>query len=120
MNTLKAGARTNLELILAEVDVLCKGIRLPQKKSRRGRKPVYSDKFILKLVIIQYLLGFTSERSFIRFLSQLEQQIFERLPDHLADIVEEFIRKYIYPDYNRPEIKKSEELEMEDLLDTLF
>ena len=51
---------------------------------------------------------------------EIQEGIFERLPDHLADIVEEFIRKYIYPDYNRPEIKKSEELEMEDLLDTLF
>lgn len=82
MNSLSAGARTNLELILAEVDVLCKGIRLPKKKSRRGRKPTYSDKFILKLAVVQYLLGFTSERSFLRFVPELKCSEFEQLPDH--------------------------------------
>ena len=76
-----AETRTNLRLILAEVDALCKGVRLPKKKSRRGRKPKYSDKFILKLVIIQNLLGFTSERSFLRFVPQLKCQEFEQLPD---------------------------------------
>lgn len=81
MKTNSAGARPNLELILAEVDVLCKGVRLPKKKSRRGRKPKYSDRFILKLVIIQNLLGFTSERSFLRFVPELKCQEFEELPD---------------------------------------
>lgn len=81
MNKISAGGRPNLDLILAEVDVLCKGIRLPQEKSRRGRKPKYSDKFILKLVIIQNLLGFTSERSFLRFVPELKCKEFEEIPD---------------------------------------
>lgn len=81
MNNNLAEDRTNLTLILAEVDVLCKGVRFPKRKSRRGRKPTYSDKFILKLVIIQNLLGFTSERSFLRFLPELKCQEFEQLPD---------------------------------------
>lgn len=81
MKSSSADARTNLELILTEVDVLCKWVRLPKKKSRRGRKPKYSDKFILKLAIIQYLLGFTSERSFLRFIPELKCSAFEELPD---------------------------------------
>lgn len=82
MSTISPQARTNLELILAEVDALCKGIRLPKKKSRRGRKPIYSDKFILKLAIVQNLLGFTSERSFLRFVPELKCLEFGQLPDH--------------------------------------
>lgn len=82
MSTISPKARTNLELILREVDVLCKGIRLPKKKkSKRGRKPVYSNQFILKLVLIQHLLGFTSERSFLRFVPELQCPAFVRLPD---------------------------------------
>lgn len=81
MSTNLPKARTNLELILSEVDVLCKGIRLSKKKSRRGRKPIYSDKYILKLVVIQHLLGFTSERSFLRFVPKIKCPKFEYLPD---------------------------------------
>jgi tmRNA-binding protein len=81
MSTISPQARTNLELIIREVDVLCKGIRLPKKKSRRGRRPTYSDKYILKLVVIQYLLGFTSERSYLRFVPELKCPEFEYLPD---------------------------------------
>ena len=81
MNTISAQARTNLELIIHEVDVLCKGLRFPKRKSKRGRKSTYSDKFILKLVIIQHLLGFTSERSYLRFLKSLEYSPFKKLPD---------------------------------------
>lgn len=81
MNTIYPQARTNLELILQEIDVLCKGLRFPRKKSRRGRKPEYSDRFIVKLVIIQHLLGFTSERSFLRFVPELKCQELSQLPD---------------------------------------
>jgi hypothetical protein len=81
MNTISPGARTNLELILQEIDVLCKGLRFPKRKSRRGRKPEYSNKLIIKLVVIQHLLGFTSERSFLRFVPELKRQEFAQLPD---------------------------------------
>lgn len=81
MNSISPQARTNLELILQEIDVLCKGVRFPSRKSRPGRKPEYSDKLIVKLVIIQYLLGFTSERSFLRFVPELKSREFTRLPD---------------------------------------
>ena len=81
MNNISPQARTNLELIIREVNVLCKGVRLSKKKSRRGRKPAYSDKYILKLVVIQHLLGFTSERSFLRFVPELKCPEFEQLPD---------------------------------------
>lgn len=81
MKAIYPQARTNLELILPEIDILCKGLRFLKKKSRRGRKPDYSNRFILKLVIIQHLLGFTSERSFLRFVPELKCQEFTRLPD---------------------------------------
>jgi len=81
MSTISPRARTNLELILQEIDVLCKGVRFPSRKSRPGRKPDYPDKFVVKLVIAQHLLGFTSERSFLRFVPELQCQEFAKLPD---------------------------------------
>jgi len=81
MSIISPQARTNLEFILQEIDVLCKGVRFPKKKSRRGRKPEYSNKQIIKLVVIQHLLGFTSERSFLRFVPELKCQEFDKLPD---------------------------------------
>ena len=82
MNTISPQTRTNLELIIHEVDVLCKGVRFPKRKSKLGRPPIYTDKFILKLVILQYLLGFTSERSYLRFLKNLDYPLFTKLPDN--------------------------------------
>lgn len=81
MNTNFAQTRTNLEFIIHEVDVLCKGLRLPPRRTKRGRQLKYTNKFILKLVIIQHLLGFTSERSYLRFLKTLEYSPFKELPD---------------------------------------
>lgn len=74
--------QANLELILNQVKVLCKGIRFPKKKSRQGRKPKYHNWYILQLIVIQNLLGFTSERSYLRFLEQLNLPAFKELPDH--------------------------------------
>ncbi len=74
-------ARTNLELILQEINVLCKGVRFPSRNHRPGRKPEYSDKLMVKLVIIQNLMGFTSERSFLRFVPELKSKEFVKLPD---------------------------------------
>ncbi|PJA02076.1 hypothetical protein COX73_02685 [bacterium (Candidatus Gribaldobacteria) CG_4_10_14_0_2_um_filter_36_18] len=81
MKAISPRARTNLELILQEIDALCKGLRFPQKKSRRGRKPEYSNKLIVKLVVVQHLLGFTSERSFLRFVPELKCEELSNLPD---------------------------------------
>jgi len=81
MNSISPQARTNLELILQEINALCKGLRFPKKKSRRGRQPEYSNKLIVKLVIVQHLLGFTSERSFLRFVPELQCEQFNQLPD---------------------------------------
>lgn len=74
--------QANLELILSQVKVLCKGVRFPKRKSRQGRKPKYHNWYILQLVVIQNLLGFTSERSYLRFLKQLKLSVFKELPDH--------------------------------------
>lgn len=82
MYTIYAQARTNLESIIHEVDVLCKGLRSPHRRTKRGRKLKYPDKFILKLIIIQHLLGFTSERSYLRFLNTSEYCPFKELPEH--------------------------------------
>lgn len=81
MSTISPQARTNLELILAEIDALCKGLRFPKRKSRRGRKSEYPNKLIVKLMIIQHLLGFTSERSFLRFVPEFKCEQFNKLPD---------------------------------------
>lgn len=81
MKPLTARARTNLELIIAEVADLCKEVKIPKNGSRRGRPPTYNNHFILQLVVLQNLLGFTSQRSFLRFLRNLEHPLFESLPD---------------------------------------
>lgn len=97
-------AQANLELILSQVKVLCKGVRFQKKKSRRGRKPAYHNWYILQLVVIQNLLGFTSERSYLRFLKQLKISAFENLPHHsnynrrsksLKPIVDEITKKLL-------------------------
>lgn len=82
MNPSSHEAQANLELILSQVRVLCKGVRFPKRKSRRGRKPEYPNWYILQLLVIQNFLGFTSERSYLRFLKQLELPVFKELPDH--------------------------------------
>ena len=115
MTTISPQTRTNLESILKEIDVLCKGLRIPSRKSRPGRKPEYSDKFILKLVIIQHLLGFTSERSFLRFVPELKCLGFAKLPDQsqynrrakgLKPITEKLISKIQdYLNINRSKIR---------------
>ena len=81
MKLISPQARTNLELILQEIDLLCKGVRFQNRNHRPGRKPEYSDKLIVKLVIIQNLMGFTSERSFLRFVPELKSKEFAELPD---------------------------------------
>ncbi|MFQ6084595.1 MAG: IS982 family transposase [Candidatus Aminicenantia bacterium] len=81
MNPTLLGARTNLELIIAEVEALCKEEKLGiSDPSRIGRPSKYSDIQIIEMVIIQNLLGFDSELSFIRFLGNLSQPIFEKIP----------------------------------------
>lgn len=77
-------ARTNLELILAEIEALCKEDKLLINNGSgpcsRGRPSKYSDIQIIKMVILQNLLGFNSELSFVRFLGNLKQPIFKEWP----------------------------------------
>lgn len=112
MDTTFAQARTNLELIIHQVDVLCKGLRFPQRKSKQGRKLKYTDKFILKLVIIQHLLGFTSERSYLRFLKTLEYSPFKELPDRSrynrrAKSLKPLIKKLTWRIFKELKVEKS-------------
>lgn len=84
MNPTSPRARTNLELILAEVEALCKEDKLLISNSSgsrsRGRPSKYSDIQIIQMVILQNLLGFDSELSFVRFLGNLRQPIFKEWP----------------------------------------
>lgn len=81
MNTSQAEAQANLELILSQVKGLCKGVRFSRRKSRQGRPSKYPHWYILQLVVIQYLLGFNSERAYLRFLQKLKLSAFRELPD---------------------------------------
>lgn len=65
--------------ILIEVQALCQALRIDQIKC--GPKPQYPDSYIISLVIIRYLLGMNSERSFLRYLNNNHQTIFPRLPE---------------------------------------
>ncbi len=77
-------ARTNLELILAEVEALCKEDKLLINNGcgspARGRPSKYSHIQIIQMVVLQNLLGFDSELSFIRFLGNLRQPLFKEWP----------------------------------------
>jgi len=74
-------AQANLELILNQVRVLCKGVRFSNRVSKQGRPPKYPNWYILQLMVIQYFLGFNSERSYLRFLKQLNLPALAELPD---------------------------------------
>lgn len=84
MSSIKPRARTNLELILAELEALCKEDKLLITNSSgshsRGRPSKYSDIQIIQMAVLQNLLGFDSELSFVRFLGNLPQPIFKEWP----------------------------------------
>jgi len=82
MSSFSPRARTNLELILTEIEALCKEEKLliSSGSPKRGRPSKYSDLQIIQMVILQNLLGFDSELSFVRFLGNLNQPIFREIP----------------------------------------
>jgi hypothetical protein len=65
--------------ILIEVESLCQALQVNQIKC--GPKPKYQDSYIISLIIIRYLLGMNSERSFLRYLTKNHSTIFTRLPE---------------------------------------
>ncbi len=65
--------------ILIEVQALCQALKIDRVKS--GPRPQYPDSFIISLVIIRYLLGMNSERSFLRYLINNHSTIFTQLPE---------------------------------------
>lgn len=72
--------RNTLCLIFAGVDRFCKHLRRVQRKG--GPKPKISKNQILKMIVLKYLLGFTSDRSYIRFLNNLGKGLFKNIPEH--------------------------------------
>lgn len=81
MSPISSRVRTNLELILTEIEALCKEEKLGIRGSRsRGRPSKYSDIQIIQMAVLQNLLGFDSELSFVRFLGNLPQPIFKEWP----------------------------------------
>lgn len=67
-------------LIFAVVDDFCK--HLKRKKRRGGPKPVISRNQIIKMIILKFLLGITSDRSLVRFLNNFGRCLFRKIPDH--------------------------------------
>ena len=65
--------------ILIETQSLCQSLGVDRVK--RGPKPQYKDSFIISLVIIRYLLGMNSERSFLRHIRDNHAHIFPQLPE---------------------------------------
>jgi ADP-ribosylglycohydrolase len=51
---------------------------------------------------------------------EVQEGMFKLLPDQMIEVVVDFIREYVYPDYDPPEVKKSSEIETEDLMGSLF
>lgn len=65
--------------ILIEIQTLCQAFHIDQVKS--GPKPQYPDSYIISLMIIRFLLGMNSERSFLRHLNDNHAHIFPQLPE---------------------------------------
>lgn len=67
-------------LIFAVVDDFCKHIKRPKRKG--GPKPTISRNQIIKMMVLKFLLGITSDRSLIRFLNNFGKGLFKHVPDH--------------------------------------
>jgi ADP-ribosylglycohydrolase len=51
---------------------------------------------------------------------EIQEGIFERLPTEMTDIVVKFVRKYIYPDYEKPDVEPMKEVLVQDAVGLLF
>lgn len=73
-----------LDLIFSIVDDFCKkNLKKRKGKSKRGAPYRYSNRQILKMVAIKYLLGVSSDRSLTRILrGDLVKKLFPAIPDH--------------------------------------
>lgn len=71
-----------LNLIFSIVDDFYKR-HIKKKRSKRGRKKLYSDDQILKMMAIKFIAGISSDRFLIDFLREgLGRKIFSCVPDH--------------------------------------
>lgn len=67
-------------LIFAVVDDFCKHLKRIKRKG--GPKPKITRNQILKMMILKFLLGITSDRSLTRFLNNFGRGLFKKIPDH--------------------------------------
>lgn len=69
----------NLTRIVGLVDHLYKRSRYHQK-IRPGPVPKYTDLYILQMVVVQHLQGYTSESAYLRQLKQHQYKHFSKIP----------------------------------------
>lgn len=72
---------TAVSAIVAEIQGLCHEARIDEK-AHRGPVAVYQPSFIVTLLILKNLYGFSSERSFLRFVASHHRDLFPIVPDH--------------------------------------
>lgn len=68
-----------IEQVLDLVDNACK--RIPLRPRKRGPQPEFSDILIISLLVLKSLSGFTSERSFMRWLAKLPIERLANIPE---------------------------------------
>lgn len=71
---------TAVSSIVSTIFALCKEARV-DKRIRPGPKAEYPDSFIITLLILKNLFGFSSESSFLRYFKKHHGDIFIRLPE---------------------------------------
>lgn len=71
---------TAVSSIVSMVQILCKEARV-DKRIRPGPQAEYPESFIITLLILKNLFGFSSESSFLRYLENHHRNIFARLPE---------------------------------------
>src|SRR5437764_5714711 len=66
--------------IVAEIQDLCNEAKIDEKV-QRGPQAVYQPSFIVTILILKDLFGFSSERSFLRYLKKHHEDMFLCLPE---------------------------------------
>lgn len=71
---------TAVSAIVAEIQELCDEARIDEKV-RRGPVAVFKPSFIVTLLILKNLYGFSSERSFLRYVTTHHIDLFPQMPE---------------------------------------
>lgn len=74
--------KTTFGIIFAEVDRLVKGVNFNNSGLRVGRRVSFSDKQMIKMLLVRDFEGIQYNRELVRFLKTYFKHRFPKIPDH--------------------------------------